>query len=131
MWAEAVDLLDRAERMHRQFFQPAQRALAGGPAWEPPVDVFETERELVILVALPGVLPENIQVTFDGDILSVVGDRTLTCGAAAIRRLEIPHGRFERHIELAGMPLEMVRQELANGCLVLFFAKRAPQGIRT
>jgi HSP20 family molecular chaperone IbpA len=131
MWAEAVDLLDRAERMQRQFFQPAQRALAGGPAWEPPVDVFETERELVILVALPGVLPENIQVTFDGDMLSVVGDRTLTCGSAAIRRLEIPHGRFERHIELAGMPLEMVRQELANGCLVLFFAKRAPQGIRT
>jgi HSP20 family molecular chaperone IbpA len=131
MWAEAVDLLDRAERMHRQFFQPSQRTLAGGPAWEPPVDVFETDREFVILVALPGVLPENIQVTFDGDVLSVVGDRTLTCGAAAIRRLEIPHGRFERHIELSGMSLEMVRQELANGCLVLFFAKRGPQEIRT
>jgi HSP20 family molecular chaperone IbpA len=124
MWAEAVDLLDRAERMHRQFFQPTQRAIGAGPAWEPPVDVFETDRELIILVALPGVLPENIQVNFDGSVLSVLGDRTLACGgAAAIRRLEIPHGRFERHIELAGLRLNMVRQELANGCLVLVFAK--------
>lgn len=129
MWAEAVDLLDRAERMHRQFFQPAGRTLNTRPAWEPPVDVFETEQELVILVALPGVSPENVQVSFDGAVLSVIGERPLPCGsAAAIRRLEIPHGRFERHIELTGMPLDMVRQELANGCLILLFAKRGVRG---
>ncbi len=125
MWAEALDLLDRADRMQRQFFQPTARAVGHRPAWEPPVDVFETDREVVILVALPGVAAENVQVGFDGAVLSVIGERALPeQQTAAIRRLEIPHGRFERHIELAGRPLELVRQELANGCLALLFAKR-------
>ena len=53
MWSEAFEMLARAERMHRQFFRPAAR---GAPvAWEPPVDILETDREVLVLVALPGV----------------------------------------------------------------------------
>jgi HSP20 family protein len=127
MWAEAIDLLDRADRMQRQFFQPTAIALGGRPAWEPPVDVFETEDEVVIYIALPGVSARSVRVRFDNEVLSVIGERTLGSGGAArIRRLEIPHGRFERHIELAGSPLDLVQQELSNGCLVLTFAKRSP-----
>ena len=42
MWAEACALLDRAEQLHRQFFEPSRE---GGrhARWEPPIDVFETE----------------------------------------------------------------------------------------
>ena len=54
MWSEAVDMLARAERLHRQLFQPAA-APARRPSWEPPVDVLETEREVVVIAALPGV----------------------------------------------------------------------------
>ena len=36
MWSNAVDLLDAAERMQRQFFQIAPAR--SGPCWEPPVD---------------------------------------------------------------------------------------------
>ena len=128
MWAEAIDLLSRAERMHRRFFQPTARNLARRPTWEPPVDIFETEREVLVLVALPGVLPQDVQVGFDGAVLSVIGERALPFAAStAIRRVEIPHGRFERHIEI-GPGLELARRELANGCLALVFAKRAEQG---
>jgi HSP20 family molecular chaperone IbpA len=44
--------LDRAEQLHRQFFEPSRE---GGrhARWEPPMDVFETERQLLIIVALP------------------------------------------------------------------------------
>ena len=58
MWAQACDLIDQAERMHRQFF----RLTAPGRSvavWEPPVDVFEDEREIVIVVAMPGVAAER------------------------------------------------------------------------
>ena len=57
MWAEACALLDRAEQLHRQFFEPA-RAGTRLARWEPPIDVFETEQQLRIIVALPGVAPE-------------------------------------------------------------------------
>src|SRR5262245_49501790 len=40
MWAEACAMIERAEQLHRQFFQPAF-ATAALASWEPPVDVFE------------------------------------------------------------------------------------------
>ena len=42
MWGEALDMLARAERLHRQLFQPASTS-ARRPSWEPPVDVLETD----------------------------------------------------------------------------------------
>jgi hypothetical protein len=53
MWAQASDLLDQVERMHRQLFHlatPGREYVI----WEPPVDVFESELELIIIIALPG-----------------------------------------------------------------------------
>ena len=47
MLSEALDSLTRAERLRQQFGR--QEA-----CWEPPIDVLETEHELLILVALPG-----------------------------------------------------------------------------
>ena len=51
MWAEALQMLAQAERMHHQVFRP-QTAGRLRPSWEPPVDVLETEREVLILAAL-------------------------------------------------------------------------------
>ena len=61
MWSEAFEMLARAERLHHEFFRPAQSA-SGLPAWEPPVDVLETEREVQVLMALPGVDSERVEV---------------------------------------------------------------------
>ena len=47
MWSEACEMLARAERLHREFFRPA-RSASGLLAWEPPVDVLETEREVLV-----------------------------------------------------------------------------------
>jgi HSP20 family protein len=54
MWSEACEMLARAERLHRA--SPLVAA-ARQPAWEPPVDVLETEREVLVHVALPGSAP--------------------------------------------------------------------------
>ena len=55
----------------------------------------------------------------------VTGERTLPMprGAGVIRRLEMPHGCFERRIELAAGRYELVRRELAQGCLTLTLRK--------
>jgi len=126
MWAEALDMMDKAERMRRQFFQPGTPAQQGKrPTWQPPVDLIETADEYLVVVALPGVRPDQVQVVVDGGVLIVVGERALPIGdkTGLIHRMEIPHGRFERHIELPPGPLELGRRELANGCLVLALHK--------
>ncbi|MGQ9367415.1 Hsp20/alpha crystallin family protein [Azospirillum sp. ST 5-10] len=123
MWAEAVELFDRAERLQRQFFRPATPG-TGRAAWVPPVDLYETDDEVVVVVALPGVAPHRLEVAVADGVLLVAGERPLPCGGAcAIHRLEIPHGRFERRVELPSGAFEVTRRDLADGCLVLALRK--------
>jgi HSP20 family molecular chaperone IbpA len=124
MWAEACDMLDRAERMHRQFFQPARKGTPR-PTWEPPVDVLETDQEFGVQVALPGVEPERIEALVDGNELIVRGQRRLPIetNSTVVHRLEIPHGHFERRVQLPPGRFELGRRDLVNGCLVLTFRK--------
>jgi HSP20 family protein len=125
MWAEACAMIERAEQLHRQFFQPGFAGTARA-SWEPPVDVFESERELLIVVALPGVESQDIEISSEPGGLLVAGVRRLPAAARGtdIQRLEIPHGRFERRIGLPAMSWELSRTTLVNGCLLLNLAKR-------
>ena len=120
MWAEACAMIERAEQLHRQFFQPGVAAVAA-VNWEPPVDVFERGQELAIVTALPGVEPQDIEISIDADLLRVAGVRRLPAVARgkAIHRLEIPHGRFERRIRLPDARWELGGSALVNGCLLV------------
>ena len=120
MWAEACALLKQAEHLHRQFFEPSRESAR----WEPPVDVFETEREVWIIAALPGVAPEAVRVEIEGQTLVIAGTRPLPSKGhgAHIVRLEIPYGRFERRITLTSR-LRLAERELRNGCVLLTFTK--------
>ena len=123
MWTEACEILDRADRLHRQFFRPAVLN-AKRPTWEPPIDVYETSYEFKIMIALPGVTPEHLSVMLEGDHLIIDGQRHLPNSAQAhIRRLEIPYGRFERRIELPAGRFEIGTSELMNGCLLISLRK--------
>lgn len=125
MWAEACELLDRAERIHRQFYRLGTPG-ATRPAWQPPVDVYETESEYIILIALPGVPPEAVNVGIhDGGVLIVSGERQLPVEvrSSGIYRLEIPHGYFERRIELPVGRFRLERQQCTDGCLTLALRK--------
>jgi len=125
MWSEACEMINRAERLHRQFFQPGFAVPQSG--WEPPVDIFETDNELWIVAALPGVAPELLSVSIDRDELAIAGSRPLPTSIrhAAIHRLEIPYGRFERRIRLPAGRFEVDRSELVGGCLVLRMTREA------
>jgi HSP20 family protein len=125
MWAEACALIAQAEQLHRQFFQPGVAAVTA-VNWEPPVDVFERGQELAIVAALPGVEPQDIEVSLEADLLRVTGVRRLPAEVRgmAIHRLEIPHGRFERRIHLPAARWELHGSSLVNGCLLLSLAKQ-------
>jgi HSP20 family protein len=125
MWAEAVAALTRAERLHRQFFRPRQTARQ--IAWEPPVDVLELEREVLILVALPGVNPDQVETVIEDGTLVIAGRRVLPpeLQKAVIHRLEFPQGRFERRVPLPPGRYAAVRRSAAHGCLMISLLKTA------
>jgi HSP20 family molecular chaperone IbpA len=124
MWSEACEMLARAERLSRQSFRPT-RSLSRQPAWEPPADVLETEREVLVFVALPGVEPGKVEALIDGTDLVVAGVRLLPAALreAVIHRLELPQGRFERRIRLPAGRYASVRQAIVNGCLLVTLEK--------
>jgi HSP20 family molecular chaperone IbpA len=124
MWSEACEMLARAERLHRELFRPAGLA-AQMPAWEPPVDILETEGELIALVALPGVNPDQVAAAVEGNELVVAGTRVLPAElrTAVIHRLELPQGRFERRVRLPPGRYNAVRRSAADGCLLITLQK--------
>ena len=123
MWQEAVALLDRAERLSREGFAP--RRSSGATCWEPPVDMLETETEVLILAALPGVDLNQIEATIEGGTLVIAGQRTLPLElrTAIIHRLELPQGRFERRLRLPPGRYDAVQRVAVNGCLLLTLRK--------
>lgn len=118
-------MLVRAERLHRQFFQLQRSRQA--PSWEPPADLLETEREVVVLLALPGVDPDRVEAAIEGADLVIAGTRLLTpeLRNAVIHRLELPQGRFKRRLPLPPGRYDGVTREFVNGCLQIRLRKMA------
>jgi HSP20 family protein len=89
------------------------------------VDIQETEEGLVLLFALPDVAPADIEVHLEGGVLTVTAMRRvgLAHPDAVIRRLEIPHGRFVRRIELSDLAMTIAGSEYRNGCLQVRLAR--------
>jgi HSP20 family protein len=123
MWSDAVEMLDRADRLHRQLFE--LRDSRRTPAWEPPADVLETAQEVAVIVALPGVDPERVETLIDGGDLVIRGDRVLPPALrdAVIHRLELPQGRFERRLALPAGRYADIRRAALDGCVVITLKK--------
>ena len=124
MWNEALSVLERAERLQRQFFTHA------AAAWEPPVDVLENEDGVTLQVALPGVRADSITIGVEPAGVTISALRAFPCGGDTthVHRIEIPYGRFERRI---GLPLadpyaglELAGKQLADGVLTLTFRRK-------
>lgn len=121
MWADALAIVARADRLHREFFRPAQSG------WEPPVDLLETADELILVAALPGVRAADVDLVISGGELAIIGMRRLPVlpGRTRIHRMELPHGHFERRVALPPGAYELARRDLVDGCLTIVLRKAA------
>ena len=125
MWSEALDMLARADRMQCQMFQPSGSVDVPLPCWEPPADVLETEHEVIVITALPGVDPDTIETTIEGDVLKIFGRRVVPpqLRTATIHRLELPQGCFQRRLRIPPGAYDNVHRTSVNGCLIVALHK--------
>lgn len=70
--------------------------------WTPAVDVRETEKEYVIHADVPGVKPEDIDITLENDVLTIKGSRNWESGqeSESYKRVERARGTFFRRFVL-------------------------------
>ncbi len=101
-----------------------------GDRWQPAVDVFETERAILVRVELAGVRSSEVKVSVDGEWLRIRGERTPASDAEVERlhQMEIAFGPFERSVRIV-IPFERDRvvANLEEGFLSVELPKSAPQ----
>ncbi len=133
-WRAVRELMAAGERLRdvveRALLPSSPTAVVRPTAFEPPIDVWETESEVIVEVELPGSRSENVDLRLE--------DGTLVLSGAlpeppqrhgTYLRIERPRGRFRRAVvlpaEVAGEP----RATMRGGVLQVRLPK-APRGLR-
>lgn len=134
VWRRANELLQQAERIHRNFLQIAAtsqyRAPHGpAPSWQPPVSVVETDENLWVILALAGVAVDRFDVRLEGCDLVIAGDRRLPqcVNEGQLKLWEIPFGHFDRRLRLVGWdnPLSVGEISFQDGLLTIQIRKQS------
>ena len=112
------------------------RFASGGGGFRPQVDSFRTDEppELTVIVELPGIDPDDVQVLATGRVLVVAGERRRPPGDGRVyQQMEIDYGPFRREVALPE-PVDTggARASYERGLLtiVLPLAPRAREGVR-
>jgi HSP20 family protein len=77
-WSPARDAVSLREAMNRlfeeSFLRPDLFGVGETAASALPLDMYETENDVVVKASVPGVKPEDIEVTVTGDLLTIKGE---------------------------------------------------------
>lgn len=75
--------------------------------WKPPVDIYETAEEVIVLVEVAGMNRKNITVTLENNLLKISGIRPDYSPSTKkrIHQMEIDYGKFERIVKIA-LPID-------------------------
>ena len=93
--------------------------------WSPALDILESAEEFLLVLSVPGVRPDDLELAVSGRIVTVAGHRDihLTEGFTA-HLLESPQGRFLRRIRFPlNRDMEAIGTNLRDGQLVIRVSK--------
>jgi HSP20 family protein len=129
-WDPLRDLLTLQERMNRLFEESfagrlEEEALVGSGTWAPLADAYETPEGFVVLLELPGIEKDDVEIQVDGDLLVVKGERRgLAARPERFHRMERSHGPFLRSFKLSDeVDPDRVTAQMRDGVLRLELPK--------
>jgi HSP20 family protein len=104
-----VDVLYQLEqRMGRNFSEPFRAFEWPAPeaattAWLPLVDIFEEPDSIRLIAEIPGVRPEEVKISVEGNLLTITGTKQQVAEERAekVHRYERTYGAFERTFRLS------------------------------
>lgn len=130
-WDPFRDLEEMSDRLNRIFVRPAVWQTHGREVmtvadWTPTVDISETASEYVIKAELPEIKKEEVKVTVEDGVLTIVGERKQEKEESGkkFHRIERSYGRFVRSFTLPdSVDAGQVKAEYADGVLNLHLPK--------
>ena len=126
IFADVERIRERMEHAWRQVLGPPGSLRFCPPVIEPPVDVYETGRQVVVVVEMSGISDGDVDITMDGRRLVINGERKPSAGRPGrlYSQMEICHGPFRRELLL---PVEVnpdgARVEYSRGMLEIVLPK--------
>ncbi len=116
------DLRHMRHELDREF----GRRRRGAASEFPPLNVWSGEHDVIVTAELPGVDPDDIDITVDGPVLTLKGNRRqpeVTANAAAHRR-ERGYGAFARSVTLSyDVDADKVQAECRDGVLRVYLPR--------
>jgi HSP20 family protein len=94
--------------------------------WTPPVDVFEEADAIRIVAEVPGVRPEDVKISVEGNVLTVSGTKEQVAEEKAerVHRYERTYGAFERTFTLpASVDAASIKAGYEHGVLTVTLPK--------
>ncbi len=129
-WDPFRNLLTLQEQMNRLFEDTFSRARADESslaAWVPPVDIYETENELVLKADLPDIQEKDLDIRVENNMLTIRGERKFDQAVKEDNylRVERAYGTFSRSFSLPNtVDPDAIRAEYRNGVLEVRMPKR-------
>ena len=130
-WEPAREMMTLREAMDRlfddAFTRPFSLMREGGSTWSSPaIDMYQTDNEVVVKAALPGIKADEVQINVNNDILTIKGEmkheEQKKDQAWHIR--EHRWGAFERSITLpTGVMADRAKADFENGILTITIPK--------
>jgi HSP20 family protein len=126
-WEPMRDFMTLRQAMDRLFedsyVNPGAQG-AGEQAMRLPIDAYATDNELVIMAAIPGARPEDVEITVEGDTLSIKGELRPPLQNVQYIFQERAYGPFQRSLTL-NVPVQADKAEASfdNGLLTLTIPK--------
>lgn len=121
---ERLETLRKLKELQERIAELAYQLMGEEPAaWTPKVDLLEDEDHYLLLVDLPGVRPEDLELLEEGSRITLAGIRHPLPGTYLLE--ERPMGSFRRTLDLPG-PIEegTAQASLRQGVLEIRFKKR-------
>jgi HSP20 family protein len=122
---EAVTLREAMDRLFEDSYVPARRqAEQREQAWRLPLDAYITAEEIVIVANMPGVKPENVDITLEGYTLTIKGERPAPLENVDYVLQERTYGKFQRTLNI-NIPVDANKAEakFEDGLLTLIVPK--------
>jgi HSP20 family protein len=127
-WDPITDLVTMQQAIDRMFDDAVDRRGTGWRRGERvaalPVDVYSTPDELVLLASVPGLDPEDVEITIEGETLTIRGELKRPLDNVEYHVQERRYGPFGRTLTL-NVPVEAEKAEAVfnNGVLTLTIPK--------
>ena len=121
---DMITLRQAVDRMLDETFARGTESRGTG-AWLLPMDAYITDEAIIIRADVPGIKPEEIEITLEGDTLAIRGEiRREESSQRKYVLLEPPTGKFERTLNI-NMPIdhEGVEASFKDGVLTLTLPK--------